>query len=318
MSNFNVPKDKKFTFHNIPFATILNNLVYEEKKKILILGKNSYIGEALKRYLEKFNNYYIEIRSLHGNEWLDSSFEEFDIIFFLVGIAHRAENRENKGLYYEINTKLAINVAEKAKRENVGLFVYVSSMSVYGLVTGHIGKDTKIDPQTHYGISKALAEQELWKMHDNNFGVSIVRPPMVFGYSCTGNYQRLRTYGLKFRIFPKIYNSRSMIYIDNLCSSLRAIMHNKQSGVYCPQNYSYFSTVDMVSDILVANGKKLYTFPVIESIMHSIIARSRLLKKVFGTLVYDKDINVPKEWLINLDNADCVYQGENNGKWNKI
>lgn len=303
-----------YIFKKIPLAEFRKKLDYSVDKNVLILGKNSYIGNKLKIYLNKFENYNVEIKSIRDDSWVKDNYKDYDIIFFVAGIAHRKETKENIQLYYDVNTKLAVNIAKKAREECVKHFIYISSMSVYGLTTGIVTNKTKISPNSHYGMSKAMAEQQLWEMCNDRFLVSIVRPPMVFGYNCKGNYQKLRMYALHIGIFPKYKNFRSMIYIDNLCSVLRAIMHNEQSGVYCPQNYEYLTTYNIVELISIIHGRPCFLFPIADGIFTKIINKHNILKKVFGTLLYDKNINVPKEWIINLNNKDCIFQGEHYGK----
>src|SRR5699024_450683 len=89
-------------------------------------------------------------------------------------------------------------------------------MSVYGLEEGVIDDNTPLNPTTHYGKSKLQAEEKINELNNNSFKVAIVRPPMIYGKGCKGNYQRLRRLALITPVFPYIDNKRSMIYIDNL------------------------------------------------------------------------------------------------------
>ena len=156
--------------------------------------------------------------------WKEKCFGGYDVVFHVAGIAHQKETKENAHLYYEINRDLAIEVANKAKIEGVKQFIFMSSMSVYGKEVGVITKDTKPKPKTNYGKSKLQAEESLNALSDDNFKVCILRPPMVYGDGCKGNYQIIVKFVKKFSIFPRVNNKRSLVNVENLVVYLKKNM----------------------------------------------------------------------------------------------
>jgi nucleoside-diphosphate-sugar epimerase len=52
-------------------------------------------------------------------------------------------------------------------------------------------RDTPLNPNSAYGKSKIEAEELINKLEDNSFTVATLRPPMVYGKGCRGNYPRL-------------------------------------------------------------------------------------------------------------------------------
>lgn len=147
-------------------------------KRILITGINSYIGNAVERYLAEYNAregrelYRMDKISLRDGTWQDMSFKPYDAILHVAGIAHADIGRvseETKALYYQINCDLAVKVAEKAKAEDVRQFLYLSSVIVYGDSAGvgkskHITAETQPHPANFYGDSKWQAEQKLQEL----------------------------------------------------------------------------------------------------------------------------------------------------------
>lgn len=259
-------------------------------KRVLITGANSYIGEALDKWLGKeAESYQIDTLDLIDVSWREHSFSNYDVIFHVAGIAHQKETKENAPLYYEVNYKLAVEVAEKAKREGVSQFIILSSMSVYGMNTGTITKLTPPNPNTSYGKSKYLADQDIMKMQADYFCVAILRPPMVYGKNCKGNYQLLRKIATKIPLFPNLQNQRSMIYIDNLCDFVKIVIEQRMSGIFHPQNQEYVSTFDMVKQIGLNNKKKIYGISILNPIIRVLKNRMPLFQKVFGDLIYEKD-----------------------------
>lgn len=291
---------KEADFSGCPYPDIARckiDLDLSEYKRILVAGAGSYIGQSFIEYIRQFSNYEVDDIKTTDSEWRQRDFSKYDVVYDVAGIAHIKETAENKHLYYEVNRDLAVELAKKAKLESVKQFIYLSSMSVYGLTVGRIHENTSVNPINAYGKSKLEAEQLLWQLNDENFKVSIVRPPMVYGEGCKGNYQTLRKFALKFGFFPEYDNERSMLFIDNLSSAVRMIIHNNVPGVYFPQDCEYIRTYDMVKEIAEENGRKFFSTKAINIPVKLMTSKVSLFKKVFGTLTYDKSMNVPEKWL---------------------
>ena len=150
-------------------------------RKILIAGANSYIGTSIEKWLLVNKYDKVDTIAMTDDEWKSYNFSKYDVVFFVAGIVHRKETMENKELYYKINKDLAVEVAKKSKQEGIKQFIYLSTISVYGINTGCINDNTPLNPTNNYGKSKKEAEIELNKLNDEEFKVCIVRPPMVYG-----------------------------------------------------------------------------------------------------------------------------------------
>ena len=142
-------------------------------KRILITGEDSYIGTHLEAYLARFpGDYAVETLAMKGHTPGEYAFRGADAIVHVAAIVHRKETAETPALYETVNCDLAYAVAEQAKREGVKQFVFFSSMSVYGKVTGTITKDTVPAPDTQYGKSKLQAERRIAALADGTFRVA--------------------------------------------------------------------------------------------------------------------------------------------------
>lgn len=260
-------------------------------KKILITGKNSYIGNSFKEWLNQWpNEYQVDEVETRDDIWKEVDFSSYDSILHVAGIAHIKETKENQSLYYKVNRDLAVDIAKKAKKEGVKQFIFLSSMSVYGLTTGVIDENTPLLPKSAYGKSKLEAEQEISKLQDQNFKLAIIRPPMVYGENSKGNYSKLSKLAKITPIFPDIDNKRSMIYIDNLSEFVRNLISKNKYGIYHPQNNEYVKTSEMVRKISEVHEKKIYLTKKINSII-KILMKFDFFQKVFGNLVYTKSKN---------------------------
>lgn len=263
-------------------------------KNVLITGKNSYIGKALENWLMKEpDKYKVETIDLKDNSWKNKDFSKYQVVFHVAAIVHKKEKVELKELYFKVNKELPIEVAKKAKKANVSQFIFMSTMAIYG-EEGKIGqetvirRDTKPNPNTFYGISKMEAEIEIKKMNDDKFKVLILRPPMVYGPNCPGNYARLEKVAINSPIFPMIENKRSMLHIDKLCQTIKGFIDEENQGLHFPQDDDYVNTSLMVKNIARKNGKTIYLSKFAGFIIILMGKKINLINKVFGNLIYEK------------------------------
>lgn len=259
-------------------------------KKILITGKNSYIGTSVENWLMKEpDNYHVDTIDMKDGSWKEKDFSKYDVVFHVAGIAHIKENKGNQDLYYKVNRDLAFKTAKKAKEEGVRQFVFLSSMSVYGIETGVITKNTPLKPKNAYGKSKVQAEDLINQLTNNSFRIATLRPPMVYGKGCKGNYPKLANLALWIPVFPIVNNKRSMIYIDNLSEFIKQLIDNESAGVYFPQNADYVNTSEMVKEIATYNNNKMKMTKTLNYLIR--ILNIGIAKKIFGNLVYDLNMS---------------------------
>lgn len=263
-------------------------------KKILITGANSYIGTSLENWLlREPDKYKLDTVDMKDGSWKERDFSIYDVVFHVAAVVHQKEKPKMKELYFKVNRDLPIEVAKKAKDTNVSQFIFMSTMAVYG-EEGKIGQEvvitrnTSVNPKTFYGVSKVDAEAELNKLNDNNFRVVVLRPPMVYGPNCPGNYARLEKFAVKLPVFPMIDNKRSMLHIDKLCQSVKEYIDNEVEGLYFPQDDEYVNTSLMVKQLAEKYGKSIHLSRTAGMIIKLIGKRVDLINKVFGNLLYEK------------------------------
>lgn len=263
-------------------------------KRILITGANSYIGTSFEHWLTKYpDRYIVDTVDMVDGSWRNKDFSPYDVVFHVAGIAHVSSDPKLKDLYFKVNRDLAIETAKKAKSESVKQFIFMSSIIVYGDASKNkrvINKDTSPSPSNFYGESKLQAEEGLRALDDENFKIVILRPPMIYGKGCKGNYPKLSKAARILPIFPDIDNERSMLHIDNLCEFIRLMIDNEERGIFFPQNAEYVKTSEMVRLIAEANGKKIKLTKAFNPIIKRMYGIN-IVNKVFGNLVYDKSLS---------------------------
>lgn len=257
-------------------------------KRILITGANSYIGTSFDRYMAQWpDKYQVDTVDMIDGTWRDKSFSEYDAVFHVAGIAHQKETAENAHFYYEINRDLAVETAKKAKADGVSQFVFLSTMAVYGIDEGVISGDTIPSPKTNYGKAKYEAEKKIEALHDSGFAVAIMRPPMVYGEGCKGNYQSLIKFAKIMPFFPDYDNVRSMIHIDRLCWFVKQLLDHTSDGLYLPQDEQYVCTCRMVHEIAKDMGKNLRMLKILNPAVVLAKKFTGMGKKAFGDLYYE-------------------------------
>lgn len=257
-------------------------------KKILITGAQSYIGTSFETYMKQWiDDYHIETVDMLDGTWRSLDFKGYDTVFHVAGLAHKKRAEADKRDYFEVNCNLAVEAAEKAKKDHVCQFVFLSSMSVYGMDTGTISKDTIPKPRSDYGKSKKQAEDIIGSMETENFKVAILRPPMVYGKGCKGNFQSIVRLIQKSPIFPRIHNQRSMLYIDNLSAFVKILVDRSLNGLFFPQNKDYTDTSHMAVLIAKSLDKNIHLNMPAGLCMSFLRVFLPVAKKAFGSLVYD-------------------------------
>lgn len=262
-------------------------------KRILITGANSYIGTSFENYIKKFDGYSVDVVDMIDGSWREYDFSGYDCVFHVAGIAHSDTGKasdEVKAKYYAVNTDLTIETAEKAKRDGVGQFVYMSSMIVFGSKNHRITEETVPIPDNFYGDSKLKADEGIHSLQSGNFNVVSLRPPMIYGKGSKGNYPILARFAKLTPIFPDYPNTRSMLYIENLCEFVRLIIENNESGFFYPQNAEYVKTSGMVKSVANVHGKKICLLKVFNPLI-SLLKGVGIVNKVFGDLYYEKGMS---------------------------
>jgi len=278
-------------------------------KRILITGANSYIGTSFEKWLQQYpNQYSVDTVETRNEEWKKKDFSGYDVVFHVAGIAHVKETKKNQQLYYKVNRDLTFEIAKKAKDSGIRQFIFLSSMSVYGIKSGIINKSTPLDPKSNYGKSKLQAEELILPLNDDSFKIAILRPPMIYGKGCKGNYPKLVKFALNTPIFPNIDNKRSMIYIDNLCELVRLLVDECSSGLFFPQNKEYIKTSLMVELIAEVHGKKIIMTKLFNLIFR--FFKIDTVNKVFGNLIYDKSMSDYKRNYQLYDLRESIYKTE--------
>lgn len=277
--------------------------------RICITGAGSYIGTHIALHLAREERWQVAELDV-SHPWDPALLRGFDVVVHVAGIAHQRETEENRAAYFAVNRDLALEVAAAAKEAGVKQFVFFSSMSVYGLTTGCITADTQPAPNTAYGQSKWEAEQGLSHLADDGFRVAILRPPMIYGRGCRGNYPKLSALARSLPVFPKVQNRRSMLYIGTLCSFIERLVESGEGGLFFPQNREYVNTTALVKGVAACWGKRILAVPGFGWLLRLLEKRVGIVGKVFGSLTYDQSMSDALRPAEEMDFAATIAETE--------
>jgi UDP-glucose 4-epimerase len=284
-------------------------------KRLLITGSSGFIGQYfINKYKDKYD--ITTFSFLKDNiDYLD--FSDTQVVFHLSALVHQMDGA-NKKEYEKVNVTQTLQLAHKAKEFGVKQFIFMSTVKVYGEETlVPYTEEITCNPKDEYGISKLKAENELKKLEDSNFKVSIIRTPIVYGYGVKANIKSLVSLVNKIPIIPfgKIENKRSMVYIGNLCHIVDMVIEQEKSGIFLCDDDKPLSTSRLIELIAKSLDKKVYLIkiPLFENLLK--IIKPAFHKRLYESLEVDNSITKDKLNLKNLykteDAIKLMIKGEN-------
>ena len=271
----------------------------ENKLNILIIGGSSFVAKSFIAYHKL--NYNIKIVSRgnteNKNEFIigdffqipDELFQGIDVVINCAAIVHQAK-KIPETTYNKINFELAVNLAEKSKKNRVTTFIQISTIAVYGNAE-YINLNTSENPGTHYGKSKLLADNKILTLADESFKIIIFRPPMIYGSdNAPGNMMRLihlvnKGFPLPFK---NAINKRDFINIRNFVGYLEAAIQINETNIYLINDNIPISTHELINLISKHLNKTIVQFS-LPKIIVKILQKMKpeILTKLYGTLIID-------------------------------
>ena len=286
--------------------------------KLLLTGSNGFIGNY---FLNKYSNKYDilkfsflndDFQSLHLKG--TSHVSGVDVVIHLSALVHQMGGA-CADEYERVNVTQTLELAKKAKKSGVGQFIFMSTVKVYGEETTE--KYTEIftcevpfgcKPEDEYGKSKLKAENELLELEDENFKVSIIRTPIVYGYGVKANIKNLVNLVKKVPLLPfgNIKNKRSMVYVGNLCHLIDELIKQKQNGIFLASDDEPLSITKLI-ELIAKNLETKVTLikvPFFETFLK--LVKPSFYKKLYGSLEVDNTLTKQK---LSLKNPYSVEDG---------
>jgi nucleoside-diphosphate-sugar epimerase len=156
--------------------------------KILLTGATGFLGKII------YNNLILDniITSMNKMNYLQSNlYDKFDCVIHSAGKAHFIpKTKEENESFFFVNVELTKRLLIWLQKDSLPkYFVYISSVSVYGLMHGTlINENHPLKANDPYGKSKINAEFIVRKWCEENGVIyTILRLPLIIGNNPPGN-----------------------------------------------------------------------------------------------------------------------------------
>ena len=214
-----------------------------QDKHVLIIGKNSYVGEFLSDHFTAQGARVSAIGSSDCNfleaeqvrKFFESLPKEPLTILFLAVVN---KNIRNSYSAYLENVHMAWTLVSNLRDVNVESLVYFSSVDVYGRSPKlPMSETTPLDPDTWYGLSKSTSEWIVREELGAKCPTCILRIPGIFGRS--GNDRSvigrlISTIREEGRVYIDGDGEvlRDYVFAPDLCRVVERLVARKASGTF--------------------------------------------------------------------------------------
>jgi nucleoside-diphosphate-sugar epimerase len=273
--------------------------------KVLITGSSGFLGSIIKNNILNYTIFELNSNSgdYHCNlkKEIPLLTEVFDLVIHSAGKAHSVPRTDfEKQEFYDVNVTGTQNLLKAL--EKVGFpkqFVFISSVSVYGLDSGKlINEEDPLLAKDAYGRSKIIAEQVVvdW-CTQNKVICTILRLPLLVGANPPGNLGSMLSAidkGFYFNIDGGKAN-KSMVLASDVGKFIQLVspiggIYNLTDGIH--PNFKDLSTAISVKK----NKKKPFNLPFIVAKILCYIGdllgsrspiNSSKVNKITSTLTFD-------------------------------
>ena len=196
--------------------------------------------------------------------------------------------------YDRANREGTINLGEQSAAAGVNKFIFLSSVKVHGEQSDTpLAGPSLIAPGDPYAIAKADAEHALLSL-PGDMGVTILRPPLVYGPYVKGNFLKLihAVEGGWPLPLGNLQNRRSLIFIGNLTNAIRASL-TTPPGIYLPSDGPPISTTQLIRYLCAALKRPTRLIPCPVSVLQLaglVTGTSSSIQRLVGSLVVDGKI----------------------------
>ena len=167
---------------------------------------------------------------------LRDAFAGAAVVVHLAARAHQHDGADAASAYDLANVRGARAVAEACRVAGVRRMVFLSSIGVNGNRTCSrpFSEADVPAPVEEYARSKLEAERSVVEcLGGGPTDFVILRPPLVYGAGCPGNFRLLLRLVHRLPVVPLggLHQQRSLIHVDNLCDAIvHAALHPGAAG----------------------------------------------------------------------------------------
>jgi nucleoside-diphosphate-sugar epimerase len=234
-------------------------------RNVLIIGKNSYVGEFL---CQHFSTQGAAVVAVGSSECNFLEFSSVRKLFKSLGgkplaiifLAVVNKNVDNSYAAFLDNVQMAWNLVSGAREANVESVIYFSSVDVYGRAPKlPMSETTSLDPDTWYGLSKSTGEWIVRQELGSKFPTCLLRIPGIFGRSRNDRSvigQLIATIRKEGKVYihgdGKLF--RDYVFAPDLCQVVERLVKRKASGTFNVATGTSVSLLQILEAIRKALG----------------------------------------------------------------
>jgi nucleoside-diphosphate-sugar epimerase len=295
--------------------------------KVAITGATGFVGAHLMEYLKnrgieiipfsRSTNFFKDVQCIMTNysdsRIIQMHLQDVDVVVHLAGLAHQLDDKVGINEYIKANVDSTFVLAKASLEAQVKRFIYISSIAVNGGDTDRrkpFSEDDFPMPVTFYGQSKLIAEDRITNIFKgSSTDFVILRPPLIYGTECPGNFKKLLILSSYMRILPfgAISCQKSMISIQNFIDAIFHSMHSPESAnqIFIVSD-SETLPMNKLIDILMAefHGPNAINMPISPDIL-SILAK--MVGKQKQWLKFTSTLEVNSDKFCNMTNWTAPY-----------
>jgi len=278
---------------------------------VLVTGASGFVGRHMTLALAR-NGWAVRraVRTPSGSddevvvgsigpstEWREA-LAGVDAVVHLAARVHHQYDKHAVELYRNVNIEGTLHLARNAASAGVREFVFVSTALVHGSANNGRAPFRETDvltPRGLYGMSKAAAEAGLRNLaQSGGMNITVIRPPLVYGFGAKGNFARLEK-AVRVRIplpFAGIQNRRAFLSVENLASFIlhRLSRTNGKFDIFLIADEEQVSAPEFIKRLAKAAGTSPRLFPVptnLLSMLLKVSGRMEINDSLLGSLELD-------------------------------
>jgi UDP-glucose 4-epimerase len=282
-----------------------------ESPLVLVTGASGFVGRHLARVLAR-NGWAVRraVRTSSGRDdevlvgsigpatdW-QRALAGVDAVVHLAARVHHQHEEHAVELYRNVNIEGTLQLARSAAKAGVRNFVFVSTVLVHGRSNNSavpFRESDLLTPRGLYGMSKAAAEAGLKALAQGGaMNITVVRPPLVYGFGAKGNFKMLtKAIGLGVPLpFAGIRNRRAFLAVENLTSFIQYRLAHPagEFDIFLVADAEQVSTPEFVRRLASAAGKSPRLFSMPSPLLGSLLkatGRKEIGESLLGSLELD-------------------------------